>query len=612
MTLPWSTLTSKILSVAGLVIIVAGLHLGQDFLVPLALSILFSLILSPLVSLGLKLKLPRTLSVITVVVLVFGFLGLVSYFIAGQAAALGKKLPEYKSNAKAKLESLRVPFARTLLNVQEAVKDAQGGSEGAPPPRNDTPARTAQDPVKVEVVEGHPDALKVASNVLGPLMTAGASFAAVVLMVIFFLLYKDDIRDRVIRLVGDAQVNMTTQTITEATRGVSRFLFLQAAVNASYGVTLGLGLLALGVPNALLWGFLAAVLRFIPYVGPIAGGVLPVLLSVAVFPGWTRPLLVAGFIALLEVISNNYVEPVVYGKRTGLSPVAVVLAAIFWAWMWGALGLIVAVPLTVCLLSLGKYVPSLRFLAVVLGDEPALEPKVQVYHRLLTGHQEEAVELLEKELAQGKPLAELYDQTVLWVLRMAETDLQQGKLDPEKSVVVFEALREITDDLTESALSRKEKVQALAGLASEPPPEPCTMSALCLPASDKADEVSAHMLAQVLNLRGCRAKVVPVENMAGETMEAVQAEGADVLVICTSPPSNLLRARYLYKRLRRQFGEIPIVEGVWGSGDARSIEDRIAPDHKATLVTSLVEAEKVVVEMSREATARKKIRAGAA
>lgn len=607
MMIPWGPLTGKVLCIAGLFVIAAGLHLGRELFVPLALSVLFALILSPLVGLGSKLRLPRVVSVVTVVVLAFGLLGLVSYFLVGQAASLGKKLPEYKSNVQAKLESLRVPVAKTVKQVQEAVKDVKSGAPGVPEPE-----QTSRDPVKVEVVDGTPDTLKVASAVLGPLMSAGAGFAVVVLLVIFFLLYQDQIRDRVIRLVGDAQVNLTTQTITEATHGVSRYLFLQACVNVSYGTVLGLGLLALGVPNSLLWGFLAAVLRFIPYVGPIGAGVLPVLLSIAIFPGWTRPMVVAGFIIVLELVSNNFVEPLVYGKRTGISPLAVVLAAVFWAWMWGGLGLILAVPLTVCLLSVGKYVPALRFLAVVLGDDPPLEPKVQVYHRLLSGQQEEAAEFLEKDLLEGKPLAEIYDETVLGVLRMAETDLKQGKLEPGKSDAVLAALQEITVDLAETAQSELNKQKAEKAPAETPGPEPCRSATLCLPASDKADEVSAFMLAQVLNLKGCRAKVVASEKLAGETLEAVQGEGADVLVICASPPSNLLRARYLYKRLRRQFGEIPIVEGVWGIEDVRILEARIAPDHKATLVTSFRDAEKAVESLAREAAARKKIRDGVA
>lgn len=608
MPFPWSALSSKVLTVAGLFVVGAGLHLGQALFVPLAFAILLSLILSPLVGLGERMRLPRTFSVVIVVVLVFGILGLAGFFVAGEAAFLAKKVPEYRSNALAKLEVLRVPFEKNLQQLRETVKDVKDGTEGTPP-STDLARRAMEAPLKVEVVEGPLSPFKIASAIGGPLVTAGGSFAVVLLLVIFFLIYKTEIRDRVVRLAGDAQVNVTIQTITEATRGVSRFLFLQAIVNASYGTVFGAVLFAMGVPGALLWGFLAAVLRFIPYLGPISAAALPVFLSLGVFPGWTKPILVVSFIVVMEIVLNNFVEPIVYGKRTGLSPLAVVLAAVFWAWMWGGIGLILAIPLTVCLVSLGKYAPSLRFLTVALGDEPALDPKVQVYHRLLGSQLVEAAELLEKELAGGKTLAEFYDGVVLPVLRMAETDIQEGKLGEEKSAFLLAALREIVDDLAES--KRAEQARKVpADAVTEETPVHGGASVLCLPACNRADELSAHMLAQVLNLHGCRAKALAVEKLVGETMESVGSEAAELLVICTAPPSNRLRARYLYKRIRRCFVDIPVVEGVWVGGDARAIEGRIAPDGKSKLVTSFVEAEKEILELLREAAIRRQVQEG--
>lgn len=588
------TIPSKLLTVAAVFIVAAGLHLGHELFVPLVFSVLLALILSPLVDLGQRLRLPRVVSVITVTVLVFAALAGAGYVIALQGAALAKKLPEYKTTAQTKLDALRVPLARTLGQVQEAVRGIQESAPRSPERR--------QEPLPVRLVEDGPNPLKLAGVLLGPLFSAGAAFAVVFLLVVFFLVYKDEIRDRFIRLVGDARVHLTNQTITEATHGVSRFLFWQACVNASFGVALGLGLWALGVPNPILWGFFAAVLRFIPYLGPVVAGLLPVAMAFAAFPGWTRTLMVLSMILVLELVMNNFVEPLTYGKRTGLSPLAVVVAAFFWTWMWGGIGLILAVPLTVCLLSLGKYVPSLRFLAVLLGDEPPLEPKVHVYHRLVSGHQEEAAEFLEGELASGKSLAEVYDETLIGVLRMAEVDLQQGRLDDEKAGILFGTLLEIVDDLAETARGGRPP-----GPSAEPP-----IRILCLPSSDKGDEVAARMLCRLLQLQGLAARTIAADLMAGETMESIRSERPDLLAICTSPPSNLLRARYLYKRLRRQFGEIPIVEGLWGDGDPRAIEDRVAPDHKARIVSSFREAEKTLAEMARELAARKKLGEGAA
>jgi predicted PurR-regulated permease PerM len=501
-------------------------------------------------------------------------------------------------NGLSKLEALRVPFAKTVKEFQHALKELQTGTAAKPPKR-------AADPEiqKVEIHEPAQGPFEIASAIGGPLLSAGGSIAAVFLLVIFFLIYKTEIRDRVIRLAGDAQVNVTTQAITEATRGVSHFLFLQAIVNTSYGIVFGAVLFGLGVPGAFLWGFLAAVLRFVPYLGPITAGALPILLSLAVFPGWNKPIMVAGFIIGLEIVLNNLVEPIVYGRRTGLSPLAVVLAAVFWAWMWGGIGLILAVPLTVCLVSLGKYAPSLRFLTIALGDEPALDPKVQVYHRLLGRLQVEATELLEKEMADAKSLSEFYDSVLLPVLRMAETDIQIGKLDDGMAAYLIVALREIVDDLADSAQWERGK---------ENPPEPLRASVLCLPAGSKADELSAHMLAQVLTLQGRPAKALGLDYLADKTMETVKSEGADLLVICTTPPSNLIRARYLYKRLRRRFGDIAVVQGVWGGGDARPHDPRIVPDGKATLVFSFVEAENAVGDLPKQEAVRSPARLGVA
>ena len=592
-----STLTTKLLTVASLFVICAGLHFGSALFVPLALAVLFSLILSPLVNVGERLKLPRAISVVTVVILVFGVLGLSGFFVVGQAATLGKELPKYKANAQAKLQALRAPFQSTMGKIREAVQGAKKATEA--PPVEAVRPDGQQVPAKVEVVEDTFDPIDVATVVMGSIVAAGGSFAVVLLLVIFFLIYKTEIRDRVLRLAGDAQVNVTVKTITEATRGVSRFLFIQAIVNTSYGVLLGAGLFLLGVPGALLWGFLAAVLRFVPYLGPVAAGVLPVLLALGVFPGWTRPLMTAGFIISLEIVVNNFVEPVAYGKRTGISPFAVVLAAVFWAWMWGVTGLILAVPLTVCLLSVGKYVPSLRFLTVALGDDPAPRVTLQVYHRLLSRHQEGAAELLERERAGGKSLAEFYDGVVLPVARMVEADVQEGKVDEEKAASLLDSLREIVDDLADSSLLGRDN-----GVTPVPREHP-GLSVLCLPLSHQVDDLLARMLAQVFSSGGCHAKALGVGTPAEETVEAVRAEGADVLVICSFPPSKLLRARNLYVRLRRSFSDVPILVAVMSGEEAREQGGRIAPDGKAMIVSTFVDVEKAIDEISKRSRAPK-------
>lgn len=598
MSVPGNTLKSKVLTVAAVFVVGAGLHLGQSLFVPLAFSILLALILSPLVRLGERMHIPRPVSAVTVVILVFGLLGFAGYLVAGQASALAKQLPEYRSNAAAKLEAVRGPFAKTLKRFQDTIKNAESVATPAPPGKETPP--DGQEPVKVEVVGTAPSPIEIAAVIGAALLSAAGSVALVALLVVFFLIYRSEIRDRMIRLAGDAQVTITTQTMTDATHGISRFLFLQAILNATYGTVFGLILFAFGVPGALLWGVLAAVLRFVPYVGPVIAAALPILLSLGVFPGWNKPLLIAGIILVLEIIENNIVETVVYGRRAGLSPLAVVLAAAFWTWMWGGIGLILSVPLTLCLVSVGKHVPSLNFLAVALGDEPALDPKVQIFHRLLGRLQGQASELLEKEMTDRKSFPKFCDEVVLPVIRMIETDIQQEKLDEEKATYAFAALRQIVDDIAESVRSDPER-KAYAGAESGAAAKAATV--LCIPAGSPGDELSAHLLAQVLTLDGFRGLALRIEELNAESI-AAQAGSVDLLVICISPPSNLLRVRNLYQRLRRRFGEIPVVQGLWGSGDMKAINGRLAPDGKAILVSAFVDAEKAVCELAKGTNGR--------
>lgn len=587
----------RLVGVASLFGVVAGLHFGQDFLVPLALSVLFTFILLPPVCLLQRAGLPRILSVVVTVVLAFGILGAMGYFVVGQVAGLAEKLPEYKENIQSKVKSLNAPFSRSLGKVQGAFDGMTPGPE-RPPGADSQTSTEGRKPMQVEVVERRSDSFKLVTGLLGPLVSLAGSSAVVILLVIFLLIYQNEIRDRLIRLAGgDDRVTLATQTLGDAVHGISRFLFLQAIVNITYGLAFGIGLFALGVPNALLWGFTAALFRFIPYLGPIVSGVLPVILSLAVFPGWGRPVLVASFIVALEVVSNNVIEPWVYGKRTGLSPFSVVLAAIFWAWLWGPMGLLLSVPLTVCLVTLGKYVPGLSFLAVTLGDEPAFGPELQIYNRLLMGNTAEAAEVIEKE-SEGKPLSQVYDGLLIPVLRLADEARLMGRLDPERMESLLASIAEIQDDLADAARVKLEK---------ENPPEPNGVSVLCFPASDKADESAGRLLAQALALDGFRAESVALEMMMAEKLDLVVKGKADIVVLSVLPPSTLTTGRYLYKRLRRRLPALPIVIGVWGQqGDLKELESQLAPDGQAVFASTLTQAVKAIRDVARTLAERQR------
>jgi len=440
-----------------------------------------------------------------------------------------------------------------------------------------------------------------------PSMGALGNGAAIILLVLFFLIYSTEIRDRVIRLAGSAQGTLASQTISASMHGVVRYLALQVVVNVAHGTALGLGLWAFGVPNALLWGFAGALLRFVPYLGPVVSGLLPIALSIAVFPTWSRPLWVAGFIIALETLSNNVIEPLVYGNRTGLSPLAIIVTAVFWAWLWGGMGLLLSVPLTVCLLMLGRHIPQLKFLEILLGGVPGADPKVQIYLRLLAHNHVEAAELIEKE-TDGKSLVQQFDDLLLPVLRMAEADRKDGKIDEKKALEVIEEIRELANDANDTAreIQKRESVADSAVGA-----EPSDVTILCLPASDGTDELAASMLAGLLTLDRYQARSLPAASLAGEKLEAVELEKADIVVISTLPPSNILRARYLYKRLRARFPELPILVGIWGLTDTSMLESRIAPDRKAIVLGTLAAAQDELRERAKALRLRKSSRSRA-
>jgi predicted PurR-regulated permease PerM len=586
----WDGLVPRILGIAGLFVIVAGLKLGKELFVSLALAALLSFILAPLVNLLKKARFPKVLSVIVVVTFALGALGGLGYVLFGQISSIGAKLPEYRQNVLSKIAAFNVPFLKTFKDVQDAVKEVQEGAQPVVLPKH---PGAKEAPVRVEVVHSSPSLFSMMAGAFVPSMGALGNAAAILLLVLFFLIYSSEIRDRVIRLAGSAQGTLASQTISDSMRGVVRYLSLQVVVNVAHGTALGLGLWAFGVPNSLLWGFLGALLRFVPYLGPVVSGLLPVVLCVAVFPTWSRPLWVAGFVIALETLSNNVVEPLVYGKRTGLSPLAIIVTAVFWAWLWGGMGLLLSVPLTVCLLMLGKHVPQLKFLEILLGGEPVADPKVQIYLRLLARNPVEAAELIEKE-TKGKSLVEQCDSLLLPVLRMVEADRKDAKIDEQKALDVIEEIREFAKDATETA---GELQKGQSGVPSTPAAEPSGVTILCLPVNDDTDEIAGCMLTGVLTQDRYQARCLPASSLAGENLEVIEAEKADIVVISALPPSNILRARYLYKRLRARFPELRILVGLWGIPETSVLESRIAPDRKATVVGSLAAAREKLREL---------------
>jgi len=589
--------SSWTVTLASIAMVVAALYFAKGLLIPLTLSVLLSFMLSPLCDWLERWRLGRIPAVLVTVSLGFTLLGIMAWTSAVQVAQLAPKLPEYQHNVEAKLRSVNDYAVAVLSKVTQT---AQGiGQNTNPMAPADEPRGTSELPFSVRVLSSPTSPIEVFGGLWGTLLEVLGTIGIVIILVIFFLARREDLRDRFIRLVDKGDVTVTTQMLEDASARVSRYLSMLFIINATYGMAVGIGLYLIGVPNATLWGILAATLRFIPYIGPWIAAAMPIGLAMAVSTGWIAPLLTVGLFVVLELISNNLMEPWLYGKNTGVSAVAVLVAAVFWMWLWGPIGLLLATPLTVCVLVIGKHVPQLSSLDILLGNEPVFEPKTRIYQRLLAGDQEEAVELFE-ELLAGKPLVEVYDKVLLPALAMAETHWQLGELNESRHKFMLESLKEMIQDRRESQLEIAVKTAALAAVPDlkadagrkEEAPSPWP-SILCLPARTEADEIAALMLAHALETSGYSVQTVSVSSLASDLAGLELKSTADVVFLSATPPAALMHARYLCKRIRSKLPNVNLVVGLWDAhGDLIKASERIG--HRAVVVATLADAQEQI------------------
>lgn len=572
---------------------ITALYIARVVFIPLALAFLFALLLTPPVSFLERIKLPRSLSIFAVVLALLGVLGLVGWRTSQQFLDLTNQMPAYKEALKVKIQSMRGSGDQSFNDASNAVKEleseiakvtpgssSQDGSKKPPTVPGSSPAH----PLSVQVV---PPTNPIGSvqNLVGPLATAGL----VTIFTIFILFGRENLRNRLIRLASAGQLNLMTQAMDEASQRVNRYLLLQFLVNSGYGLLIGLALHLIGVPNAALWGLLTAVLRFLPYIGPPLAALMPILLSLAVFPGWFHALATMGLFLVLELLASNIVEPLLYGAHVGLSPLAILVCAVFWTLVWGLPGLVLSTPLTVCLVVMGRYVPSLSFLNVILGDEPVLPPHSKYYQRLLASDQNEAKQILQDCLKE-KPLEEVYSFVVIPALGLAEQDRHRGELDEETQTYVYQSAREIIEEL--GAVTTERSSEPEGQNPSESPgviAETKNPDVLCIPARDEADDVIAALLSQILGRRGLIAKSIPIASVA--TMMSVVCElRPRIVCISALPPHALGHARALYGRLRNQFPELHIVICLWHfRGDLRQAGIRLGLAKEHGFFTTLAE-----------------------
>ncbi|HEV3303324.1 MAG TPA: AI-2E family transporter, partial [Planctomycetaceae bacterium] len=589
---------SGILTLASIAVVTGALYLAKGVLVPLTLAVLLSFLLSPVCDRLERWRFGRIPAVLVTALLAFTMLGVVAWMAVVQMNNLAPKMPEYQDNIQAKLHSTNDYVGGLLSKITRTTENQ--APNPAPLAQAEGPQSREDRPYSVRVITTPASPLQVITGMFGTLLDVLGSTGIVIVLVVFFLVRREDLRDRFIRLVGKGDVTVTTQAIEDAATRVSRYLSMQLVLNVTFGVAVALGLYLIGVPSAILWGILGATLRFIPYIGAWIAAAVPIGLSLAISTGWVPPMLTVGLFAALELFIGNVMEPWLYGKNTGVSPVAVLVAAVFWTWLWGAVGLLLATPLTVCLMVIGKYVPQLSFLDILLGNEEVFEPKKRVYQRLLAGDQEEANELIEGYL-EKMPLGEVYDTVLIPALAMAETHWQRGEINEDRHKLIFQSLKETVEELGERQqdLQAKETVKATkepdGDAGSLVSTNASSLCVLCLPARDEADEIAGRMLAQLLAEKGCVVEAVSVTALASEMVDLVEERKADVVCISAMPPTAAAHARYLCKRLQGRFPDAHLIVGLWNAtGDLNKAKERVGCGPTTAVVATLAAAQEKI------------------
>jgi predicted PurR-regulated permease PerM len=551
-----------------------------------------------------KLRLGRVPAVIIVLTLAFSTAGALLWMGTEQLSAIVVRLPDYQYNIQRKFEALHNPgrfgMARAVDNVKQIVialspntaasaanlqreKQVHSHSPVAKLSARQTPESA---PIPVEVVRPQPSILQslglISTSTVHTLLEAGA----VVILTLFILIRRSDLRARLFRLLGPSQLNTMTAAIDEAAGRVSRYLLTQSSVNSGYGLLFGFGLYWIRVPYAPFWGGIAAVLRFIPYVGVLIAGACPFLLSLAVFDDWKRPLFTLGLFVLIEAMISGIIEPWILATRTGISSLAILVSATFWTVLWGPIGLVMSTPMTVCLFVLGRYFPPLEFLYIVLGDEPVLPPSACYYQRLLAFDEQEARDIADGFL-KGRTPDELYESVLIPALLLAKRDRQRKVLDEEREKIIYQTTRDLIEDIGDTIAECLETTEETP--RPEQPPLPLI---LCIPARDQADELIAIMLAQLLRRDGHSAEALPPRSV-GEIVSVVMERQPDVLYVSALSPFAMNSVRSLFRKARQRRPGMKIVLCLWHSTtEIQDIQNRLGSACPASIVHRLAEAER--------------------
>ncbi len=599
-----------------LVVVILILYFARAVLIPLALAVTLNFLLTPMVMWFQKFGIRRVPAVALTIIISVAVVAGMGWVVANQLLEVANDLPKYRLNIHNKIAALHTPPNSTLGRATESVNEigkefSDSGDSSVTAPADlsgrATASKTApqpEGPRPIQVVTVPATDLQYLREVLGPALRPLGTAFMVLIFTVFILIKQEDLRNRLLRLGGLAQLNAMTLALDDAARRISRYLVMQFLVNTCYGVCFGTGLFLIGIPNAILWGVIAGVLRIVPYVGVLTATAFPLALALAVFNGWGPPVLVVLLFAFLELIVGNFVEPWLYGAHTGISALALLVTTVFWTMLWGWAGLVLAVPLTVCVIVLGRYVPRMSFLHVLLGDETALSVEAQFYQRLLALDQEDA-RLIATTFLKTHPLVSLYDQVLVPALSLAEQDRHKGALDETRESFLFLSVSEIISELAvyrpedAAAKSRTFKSRWRSTRQPELPSihaQPVSSSAIrifCLSANDQADEITSSMLSQLLERAGHGVLSLSVGSPFEEILTHIPPEPQDVICISALPPFAFAQCNALCQRVRMHLPQIKILAGIWGfAGDLDKAKERFGstgPDRVAASLAQAVE-----------------------
>jgi predicted PurR-regulated permease PerM len=571
--------TAQLLRIVTAVVTVAALYVGRTVFIPLALALLLSLLLAPVMTFLGRIRVPRLLAVLLVVVALCCIAGGLAWKASAEFSDLANELPIYKDTLQIKIRSLSGFRNSNLSKISSAVSDLEKelvkATPGAPEQEHSrkplAPGSSWARPMAVEVVPPS-DTLASLETVVGPM----GAFGMIGVFTIFILIGREDLRNRFIHLASGGRLTVMTQALDEAANRIQRYLLLQSAVNAGYGVIVGLGLYFIGIPNPSLWGLLAGILRFLPYVGPPLAAFIPILLSAAIFPGWGHTWGTMAFFFILELVVANLLEPLLYGAQVGLSALAILVAAVFWTLIWGFPGLILSTPLTVTLVVMGRYVPSLNFLRILLGDQPEISRSSLYYQRLLASDQNEARQVLEQYL-RDKSLEDLYGEVLIPALSLIEQDRHRNELDEATESFIMQSTRELIEEFDD------------IGSGEALPSKTRSLEVLCIPARDEADEIIALLLSQLLVRHDLHAHNLAVGTLS-EIVSAVADTNPDIVCISALPPFAIDHARALYQKLRSKMPTLDIVICLWHyEGDMEKTVRRLKVTDPRAVQTTLTE-----------------------